>query len=170
MTTARACQRADLRTTRLRLRAMTIADTARIARLYADPRVNRHSPTGAPSVAESRARVREAIAAWERDGIGHWVVEYEGRLAGVTGVRPADLGGTTYWNVFYRFAPETWGRGIASEAVRAALQAAREHVPGRRFAVRTRPTNEAAIRLAEAIGLTRAPQLDSNGFLTFTGD
>jgi RimJ/RimL family protein N-acetyltransferase len=170
MTTARACQRADLRTTRLRLRAMTIADTARIVELYTDPRVNRHSPTGAPSAAESRTRVREAVAAWERDGIGHWIVEHEGRLAGVTGVRPAELAGSTYWNVFYRFAPETWGRGIASEALGAALRAAREQVPGRRFAVRTRPTNEAAIRLAEAVALTRAPELDSNGFVTFVGD
>jgi RimJ/RimL family protein N-acetyltransferase len=161
---------ADLRTARLRLRAMTVADTPRIVELFTDPRVNRHSPTGSPSAAESRIRVRQTVAAWERDGIGHWVVEYEGRLAGVAGVRPTQLAGAVYWNVFYRFAPETWGKGIASEAVRAALQAARERVPGRRFAARTRPTNEPAIRLAEAVGLARAPELDSGGFLTFAGD
>jgi ribosomal-protein-alanine N-acetyltransferase len=161
---------AELRTGRLRLRAMTIADTARVVALFTDPRVNRHSPTGAPSAGESRMRVRESVAAWERDGIGHWVVEHEGRFAGVCGVRPIELAGTSYWNVFYRFAPETWGSGIASEAVRAGLQAARARVPGRRFAARTRPTNEPAIRLAEAVGLTRAPELDAGGFVTFAGD
>jgi len=160
----------DLRTRRLRLRAMTVADTTRIVELYTDPRVHVHSPTGAPTVAQSRSRVRETVAAWNRDGIGHWVVEYDGRLAGVTGVRPVQLDGGTYWNVFYRFVPETWGQGIASEALRAALQAAREHVPGRRFAVRTRPTNEDAIRLALAVGMTRAPEMDSRGFITLTGD
>ena len=159
----------ELSTCRLRLRAMTIADTARVVKLYADPRVNAHSPTGAPTESQSRARVRESVAAWNRDGIGHWVVEYDGRLAGVTGVRPMDLDGTTYWNVFYRFAPETWGMGIASEAVRAALHAARGHVPGRCFAARTRPTNEPAIRLAQAVGLIRAPELDRGGFVTFVG-
>lgn len=169
MTTARARERADLRTERLRLRAMTIADTARVVELFTDPRVNRHSPTGAPTAAESRTRVRESVTAWERDGIGHWIVEHEGRFAGVAGVRPIVLAGATYWNVFYRFVPETWGRGIASEAVRAGLEAARVHVPGRRFAARTRPTNEAAIRLAEAVGLTRAPELDVGGFVTFAG-
>ena len=162
-------QIAELHTDRLRLRAMTIADTPRVVELFTDPRVHRHSPTGAPSAAESRARVRESVAAWQRDGIGHWVVEHEGRLAGVTGVRPTALAGATYWNVFYRFAPETWGRGIASEAVRAALRAAREHAPGRRFAARTRPSNEAAIRLAQAVGLTRAPELDGDGFVTLAG-
>lgn len=159
----------ELRTERLRLRAPTLADTSRLVALLTDPRVNRHSPSGAPTVPESRTSVRESIAAWRRDGIGHWLVEYDGRLAGITGVRPTELGGDPYWNVYYRFAPETWGKGIASEAVRAALAAARGHVPGRPFVVRTRPTNDAAIQLALAIGLTRSPRLDSHGFVTFVG-
>jgi [ribosomal protein S5]-alanine N-acetyltransferase len=159
----------EIRTERLRLAPMTLADSARVVGLYVDPRVNRHSPSGAPTAAESRRRVRESVAAWARDGIGYWIVEHEGRLAGVTGVRPTELRGATYWNVFYRFAPETWGRGIASEAVRAVLQAAREQVPGRHFAARTRPGNQAAIRLAEAVGLTRARELDSDGFVTYAG-
>jgi [ribosomal protein S5]-alanine N-acetyltransferase len=159
----------ELRTERLRLRAPTLGDMSRLVALSTDPRVNRHSPSGPPTVADSRTEVRKTIAVWRRDGIGHWVVEHDGRLAGVTGVRPSQLQGETYWNVYYRFAPETWGRGIASEAVRAALAVAREHVPGRRFVVRTRPTNEAAIALAQAIGLTRSPPFDHDGFVTFVG-
>jgi [ribosomal protein S5]-alanine N-acetyltransferase len=91
-------------------------------------------------------------------------------LAGVAGVRPITLQGNEYWNVYYRFAPETWGRGIASEALRAALAAARGHLPGRRFVVRTRLGNEAAMQLAQAVGLTRSRQLDGGGFVTFAGD
>jgi ribosomal-protein-alanine N-acetyltransferase len=159
----------ELRTERLRLRAPTLADMSRVVALSTDPRVNRHSPSGPPTVQQSRVAVRTAIAAWHRDGIGHWLVEFDGRLAGIAGVRPAELQGETYWNVYYRFAPETWGKGIASEAVRAALAAARDHLPGRRFVVRTRPTNDAAMRLAQAVGMTRAPGLDSNGFVTFAG-
>jgi hypothetical protein len=54
--------------------------------------------------------------------------------------------------------------------VRAALQAARRHVPGRPFAARTRPTDAPAIRLAQAVGLTRAPPVDRGGLVTFVGD
>jgi RimJ/RimL family protein N-acetyltransferase len=169
VTAARGGASAELRTERLCLRAMTLADTTRVVGLYVDPRVNRHSPSGAPTAAESRDRVRESVAAWARNGIGYWIVEHEGQLAGVTGVRPTELAGDTYWNVFYRFAPETWGRGIAVEAVRAAVPVARVHVPGRRFVARTRPGNEAAIRLALAVGLSRAPELDSGGFVTYAG-
>ena len=151
----------ELRTERLRLRVPTLADTSRVVALSTDPRVNRHSPMGAPTVEQSRAAVRDAIAAWRRDRIGHWLVECDGRLAGIAGVRPVTVQGDEYWNVYYRFAPETWGKGIASEAVRAALAAARGRLPGRRFIVRTRPTNEAAMQLAQAVGLTRSPQLDS---------
>jgi ribosomal-protein-alanine N-acetyltransferase len=160
----------ELHTQRLLLRAPTLADTARVATLSTDPRVNRHSPSGPPTDPESRAAVRASITAWQRDGIGHWLVEHDGRLAGIAGVRPIKLPGDLYWNVYYRFAPETWGRGIASEAVRAALTAARGHLPGRPFVVRTRPTNEPAIRLARAVGLTRSPLLDADGFVTFAGD
>ena len=162
----------ELRTERLRLRlrAPTLADMPRLVALSTDPRVNRHSPSGPPTEAQSRAAVRETIDAWRRDGIGHWLVEHDGRLAGVTGVRPIKLDGDLYWNVYYRFAPETWGKGIASEALRAALAAARDHLPGRPFVVRTRPTNDAAMQLAQAVGLTRSPQLDADGFVTFAGD
>jgi [ribosomal protein S5]-alanine N-acetyltransferase len=160
----------ELRTERLLLRAPTLADTARVVALSTDSCVNRHSPSGPPSERASRAAARATITAWHRDGIGHWLVEYDGRLAGIAGVRPIELQGDVYWNVYYRFAPETWGRGIASEAVRAALTAARGHLPGRRFVVRTRPTNEPAIQLAQAVGLTRSPRFDADGFVTFTGD
>ncbi len=158
---------AELRTERLRLRAPTLADMTRVVALSTDPRVNRHSPSGTPTVQQSRAAFRESIAAWDRDGIGHWLVECEGRLVGITGVRPATLQGSEYWNVYYRFAPETWGRGIASEAVRAALAAARAHLPERPFVVRTRPGNEPAMQLARAVGLARSAELDSDGFVTF---
>ena len=161
---------AELRTERLRLRAPTSADMSRVVALDTDPRVNRHSPSGAPTVTESRSKFHGTIAAWRRDGIGHWLVECDGCLAGVTGVRPIELDGDVYWNVYYRFSPETWGKGIASEALRAALAAARGHVAGRRFVVRTRPTNRAAITLAQAVGLTRSPRLDAGGFVTFAGD
>lgn len=160
---------AELRTERLLLRAPTLADMSRLVALSTDPRVNRHSPSGPPTVLQSRAAVRQSIAAWRRDGIGHWVVEHDGRLAGVTGVRPIELRGGPYWNVYYRFAPEMWGRGIASEAVRAALAAARDQLPGRPFVVRTRPANDAAIKLAQAVGLSRSPQLDADGFVIFSG-
>jgi RimJ/RimL family protein N-acetyltransferase len=161
---------AELRTERLRLRAPTLADMSRVVALSIDPRVNRHSPTGPPTAQQGQASLRDAIAAWHRDGIGHWLVEYDGRLAGIAGVRPTTIQGDEYWNVYYRFAPETWGKGIASEAVRAALAAARDHLPGRRFVVRTRPTNGAAMQLAQAVGLTRSPELDEDGFVTFAGN
>ncbi len=164
-----AAELPELRTERLRMRPPTLSDVARVAALYGDPRVYQHDPAGAKSYTATEARVRADIAGWERDGIGYWIVELDGRLAGVAGVMPVTLPSGCFWNVYYRFAPETWGLGIASEAVRAALAQAREAVPGRSFVVRTRPRNVAAIRLAERLGLTRASELDGDGFVAWRG-
>ena len=58
-----AADAGELRTDRLRLRAMTLADTARVVDLYVDPRVNRHSPTGAPTPPA------DALTLWRNEGL-----------------------------------------------------------------------------------------------------
>jgi hypothetical protein len=86
------------------------------------------------------------------DGIGYWVVELCGRIIGVAGTRSLTLEGHGCWKLYCRFA---------------ALRAAGDLDPRRLVVVRTRPTNGAAARLAGALGMTRAPALDSHGFITF---
>lgn len=158
---------ADLRTARLRLRKVSLDDVDAIARLSSDPRVNRHSPTGPPTLEEARAHARGYVKDWRRDGIGYWVAELDGRIIGIAGIKLAMLNGEDCWNLYYRFAPEAWGQGLAREAATAALKVAGELRPTRRVVVRTRPSNTAAASLAKAIGLIRTPSLDSDGFSTF---
>jgi RimJ/RimL family protein N-acetyltransferase len=74
------------------------------------------------------------------------------------------------WNLYYRFTPTAWGRGLAGEAALEALAAAQERDRSRMVVVRTRPTNAPAQRLARRIGISRRRELDSNGFITFASD
>jgi RimJ/RimL family protein N-acetyltransferase len=157
----------DLRTPRLRLRAPTDTDIEAIARLSSDPRVNQHSPTGAPSLEVARTSARRFVEDWRRDGISFWVIEHQDQLIGLAGVKAARLHGQAVWNLYYRFAPEAWGQGFAREAAQASITIARKLAPERIVVVRTRPTNEPAARLARAIGMIRAESLDSDGFITF---
>jgi [ribosomal protein S5]-alanine N-acetyltransferase len=135
--------------------------------LGSDPRNYEHSLSGAPSDAESTALAREFVRDWERHGIGYWVVEHDGRLIGMAGVRPGVRGGRDYWNLYFRFVPEARGQGFAREAVEEAIRVAHSHEPRWPVLVWTRPANAPAARLAEAVGMTRAAELDADGFIVF---
>jgi ribosomal-protein-alanine N-acetyltransferase len=157
----------DLRTPRLRLRVPTGRDVEAIGRLISDPRVNQHSPTGAPSPGDARTSAQLYVEDWRRDGIGFWGIEHEDQMIGIAGVKATTVRGQEVWNLYYRFAPEAWGHGFAREAAQASIEVARALAPELRVVVRTRPTNEPAARLALAVGMARAETFDSNGFITF---
>jgi [ribosomal protein S5]-alanine N-acetyltransferase len=162
--------RADRVTGRLRLRPPTEQDIPALVAIGSDPRTNQHSPTGPPSVEESEQTVRGAIAHWREHGLGYWAVEHDGRIIGIAGVKAGRLRGREIWNLYYRFTPTAWGKGLAGEAAREALAAAHEHDQSRTVVVRTRPANAAAQRLAERIGMSRRSELDADGFITFASD
>jgi ribosomal-protein-alanine N-acetyltransferase len=161
---------ADVATPRLRLRRVTVADVRALAAISTDPRTNEHRPRGVPSRAESEEKeiVRGFIRDWGHHGIGYWVVEHLGEIIGVAGVRPVTLRERDCWNLYYRFSPASWGKGLAAEAARQAIVVAREREPARPVVARTRPGNTAAARLALAIGMVRSAELDGDGFIAYT--
>jgi RimJ/RimL family protein N-acetyltransferase len=157
----------DLVTERLRLRRITLDDLPALIEISTDPRTNAHRPGGAPTPAQSQELLREFVADWERHGIGYWVVEHQGEVIGIAGVKAVSVNGAACWNLYYRFAPESWGQGLAAEAAATAVTVARQREPQRPVVARTRPENDAAIRLAERIGMTRRPDLDWRGLIAF---
>jgi len=125
-------------TERLLLRPPTAGDLdAWTQRIFADPRVTRYIPS---PVTEPRARAERMLAfvsnLWSQRGYGEWLVtdRASGELLGHCGL--AYIAATDEVEIDYALAPLFWGRGIATEAVRACL----------RFGFET-------ARLAQVIGL-----------------
>lgn len=155
----------DRTTARLLLRRVTWGDLAAVVAIESDPRTNEHRPGGAPSPMASEHSVLEFVLDWTKHGMGYWAVEYEGMVVGVAGVRPFLFQGRDCWNLYYRFSPAVWGRGLAVESALEAVAVAEALQPRRPVVARTRPANSAAVRVAEGAGLDRRPDLDSDGFL-----
>ena len=61
------------------------------------------------------------MADWDCEGFGYWVVEHQGEVIGIAGVKPVSVHGAPCWNLYYRFAPESWGQGLAAEAARLKI-------------------------------------------------
>ncbi|WP_460511204.1 GNAT family N-acetyltransferase [Frigoribacterium salinisoli] len=110
-------------TERLTLSRPTERDLSELHVLHADPDVWKHLPSARHTrFADTRELVDRYLAGWEANGVDVWVARHTvtGALVGMGG--PSLRGGLA-WNIYYRLAPSTWGRGYAQEIVSASREA-----------------------------------------------
>ena len=126
----------ELRTERLRMRRWSEADREPFAAMNADPAVMEHFPA-ALTREESDAFVDRIQRGFDDNGFGLWALELspDGTFVGFTGL--AVPGFHAPWmdgreqpvvEVGWRLTREMWGRGLATEAARAACGFAFEEV------------------------------------------
>ena len=112
-------------TDRLVLRRWADADRPAFAAINGDSRV--HDWLGGPiSTEASDALIDRINAGIDLQGFGLWAAERraDGRLAGMIGlsrVAAGDLPVGPCVEIGWRLHPDVWGRGLASEGARAAL-------------------------------------------------
>lgn len=156
----------ELLTERLTLRRPTPADVPRILAVHRDPLACAHNPSDALATrAEAEDLYTRWDAHWHRHGFGYWGVRYRDSAdpLGFCGLKVMRLRERPVLNLFYRFAPDNWGRGIASEAATAVVRWAGATLPGQLVVARVRPGNVASARVAVRAGLVRAAHLDEEG-------
>jgi len=110
-------------TERLTLSRPTERDLPELHALHANPEVWHHLPSARHTgLADTRELVDRYLAGWEANGLDVWVARdtATGTLVGMGG--PSLREGLA-WNIYYRLAPSSWGRGFAQEIVAAAREA-----------------------------------------------
>jgi RimJ/RimL family protein N-acetyltransferase len=163
------------------LRRFLPADLDFITRINSDPRVRRYLRRGRPlSAGESRASLDNAMASYERIGLGPLAVvrKSDGETIGRCGLNymeielpPHELAqprvhtrpgaappGTRVAverELGYVFDSAVWGNGYASEAAGAVLRYAREHLNIARIISIIHPENAASLGVARKLGLER---------------
>lgn len=152
----------ELRTDRLLLRPLGLDDLDDYFRVYGDPLTWQHLPSGRHTVrGESARAIERSIESRRSFGYGFCAVVLResvgdlraGSFLGVAGAAMLPLGA---WNLGYRFAPDAWGKGFATEAVPAALAACRAAQPETPVTARVFATNPISIRVLERQGLELA--------------
>lgn len=144
-----------LETPRLVLREFTLADAEALYRLNSDPAVVRYAEGKImDNVDEAREiLVRAPLADYARHDYGRWamVLKDSGEVIGFRGVKYiAELGEN---ELGYRLKREHRGRGLATEAARAAVAYARDALGLDRLIALIDPANAASIRVAEKVGM-----------------
>jgi RimJ/RimL family protein N-acetyltransferase len=157
---------AELLTERLALRRPVPSDVVAVHAIHRDPAAYEHNPSDALDTCDEAADLLERwLEHWRCFGFGYWVVRLRDseQPLGFCGVKLTDVDDRRALNLFYRFGPAAWGRGIATEAAGAVVRWAREHLPELPVVARVRPANTASQRVAVNAGLTRAEHLDRPG-------
>lgn len=146
----------ERQTARLLLRQWRDEDAEPLAAIYAQPAYLEHMPS--LDLEETRAQIERFRRGWAEEGFSHWAAEdaASGRLAGRIGLlrhrdwtpggAPVEVG----WTLDRAF----WGRGLATEGGRAALELWREHLPGDPELISiTTPENGRSLAVMRLLGL-----------------
>lgn len=150
-------------TPRLLHRALEVDDAAALFALNGNPEVMRF--TGEPPL-ESLESARTAIVDYpdfRTVGYGRWgcVLKESGQIIGFCGLKYlSDLDAV---DVGFRFLPEFWGRGFATEACIASLAFGFDTLELDRIIGLVLPENAASIRVLEKAGM------HADGTITYDG-
>lgn len=147
-----------MHTERLTLRGHRLDDREPVARLWADPAVARFIGGQPAKPDESWARLLKYAGHWALQGYGYWAVTLKG-----TGQYVGDVGFADWQREIepslagmpeagWAFAPAVHGQGIATEAVRAALAWADQHLAGQLTTCLVGVENAPSIRVAAKVG------------------
>lgn len=158
---------AVIRTDRLLLRGWTPEDVEPLAEIYAQPAYLEHMPP--MDLARTRTQVQTFIRRWDEEGFCQWAATdaATGTLIGRMGLLrhhdwpladdPVEVG----W-VLHR---DWWGRGLATEGGRAAVECWRANLPGDAVLLSiTRPGNIRSRAVMERLGFTYRGTASWHGF------
>lgn len=144
-------------TARLALRPPLVSDLEAMFELHADPVANRFSPSGPLNSREaSQALLQCWLNHWQSQGFGYWAIAGRDRpedLIGFGGVMRRSVGGVTGLYLYFRFIPQYWGQGLASEMSLAALELAFERLHEPNVLAVVLPANTPSRKTLERIGM-----------------
>ncbi|MEP9364120.1 GNAT family N-acetyltransferase [Nocardioides sp. CN2-186] len=156
----------EIRTERLRLTRPVATDAAGVLAILGDPRTVEHNPSDRlEDLAAATALVARWVDHWDEHGFGYWCVRASGadHVIGYSGVKRMTIHGRPVLNLVYRFVPEVWGQGLATEAASAVVSATVDELPAETIVARVRPDNHASRTVALKAGLHRDATMDCQG-------
>lgn len=168
MATMGSMMKPDLTPTsrRLSLSPLSPSDLESVFAVYGDPDTWQHLPTGRHRIPEqSKKLIDAAIASMREHRIGQWAVrvgdiETGGALAPgmFIGTGGVNMPLVHVWNLGYRLAPTSWGRGFATEVALAAVAVVRDIDDSVPITARVLSNSPASARVVVRAGLQKVWQ------------
>ena len=147
-----------IETDRLLLRPLELSDAERMFILDSDPVVSQYLGIQ-PVESEERSReiIEEIIQQYEETGLGRLAVilKEEEKMIGWCGLKwhKEEVNGVKdFYDLGFRFIPQYWGKGIATEAARGVVEQAFLALPIEKIFAYADTRNKSSIRVLEKLG------------------
>ncbi len=143
-----------LETERLLLRESRVEDAHALFAMNAHPEVQRYTGEPPPESVEVMAKLIVNYQDYQDRGYGRLscVLKSTSEVIGFCGLKKLpELGGAV--DLGYRLTPESWGKGLATEASRACVAHGFETLALERIIGLVYPQNLASIRVLEKVGM-----------------
>lgn len=156
----------EIRTERLVLRRLVEADREVVVALQADPRTYEH--TVPPTRAEAEAKFDSWLLDWAEYGFCYLPVRSlrSGEVLGVGGLQLRTFGDEPVLNLYYRFRPEHWGSGYATEMASAVIAWADRELPEHPVQISVNVANQPSLNVVKRLGFLTYVETLHEGHLT----
>lgn len=143
-----------LETQRMILRQLSSADVLPMTQILSNPEVMRYSVRGVLSERATAEFIDWSLQSYAHHGFGPWAVveKASGVLMGFCALNRESVDSVEEVEIGYRLAPQFWGRGLATEIVRAMLAYGFEHLGLRSIIAIVQPANVASVRVIQKVG------------------
>ncbi len=150
----------ELETGRMLLRPWESQDWIAFRPIATDPEVMRYITGGTPWPDEQiQEFVQRQIKHFAERGFCLWKLldrsRTDGRLIGFCGLQPVTVDGKPEVEIGWWLAKDCWGKGLATEAARAALQDGFERIGLERIVALARRDNASSLRVMTKLGMAR---------------
>lgn len=142
------------RTDRLILMPLNEKHDEEAYKVYSDKRIWTHRPHARhEDVRETHQLIGRTQASWAAKDLGPWGVYLRDQPSDFIGVGGLELVDGRVWDLKYRFRPDKWGNGYATEVSEAALKLAKRLDPDTPVTARITTNHPSSARVLEKLGL-----------------
>ena len=152
-------------TPRLQLRYFEPEDVLPLSQILADPQVMRYSVAGPKTAEQTQFLIDSCRAEYETNGYALYAVVHkeDKLLIGYCGFMPQIVSDTPEIELGYRLNPAYWGRGLGTEAARAAVKYAADALRLTRLVAVIEADNLGSVQVALRAGMHKEAEIEWRG-------
>ncbi len=152
-------------TPRLQLRYFEPEDVLPLSQILADPEVMRFSVAGPKTTEQTQSLVDACRAEYQTNGYALYAVVHkeDQRLVGYCGFMPQIVSDVPEIELGYRLHPAYWGRGLGTEAARAAVAYAADTLKLKRLVAVIEADNLSSVQVALRAGMHKEMETEWRG-------